>query len=171
MSIIGNMAGCYSPMGKTFVIIDENGNEITGVVTEQEQIFTATDNDVREGMVYAGDSGVSTGTKNIPAYHTTEGIKIITSGETFSITLNDVSNLNRYDYTKLQAIICPYNTSLSTSVSAEQVVIEDKVYTVQTTVAIADITKNESSKSIELGITNNSSKKYIIRYFTYKEIY
>ena len=51
MSIIGNMAGCYSPMGKTFIIEDENGNEITGVVTEQEQIFTATDNDVREGLI------------------------------------------------------------------------------------------------------------------------
>ena len=75
--ISGNMVGSYSQMGKTFILMDENGNEITGVVVDQETVFTATDNDVREGFVYAGDSGVSTGTKNIPSYHTTEGFKLV----------------------------------------------------------------------------------------------
>lgn len=62
MSIIGNMVGCYSPMGKTFILQDENGNEITGVIVDQETVFNATPNDVREGKVFAGDEGVKTGT-------------------------------------------------------------------------------------------------------------
>jgi hypothetical protein len=62
MKIIGNMVGCYSPIGKTFIIEDESGNEIVGVVVDSEVIFTATDPDVISGKVYASDNGVSTGT-------------------------------------------------------------------------------------------------------------
>lgn len=60
--ICGNMVGSYSQIGKTFVLVDENGNEITGVIVDKEVIFTATDNDVREGKVYASNDGVSIGT-------------------------------------------------------------------------------------------------------------
>ena len=165
MSIVGNMAGCYSPMGKTFVIQDENGNEVTAVVTDQEQIFTATDNDVREGFVYASDSGVSTGTKNIPAYHTSEGYKIVTDGSKFIVQFPN------YKYTKLQAIICPYNVSFAGSVAAEKVAIDGKVYPVQSTVAEADISLNDTVGYVDFGLTNTSGKLYLIRYFTYKEIY
>ena len=34
MKIVGNVVGCYSPMGKSFIIADENGNEMTGVVVD-----------------------------------------------------------------------------------------------------------------------------------------
>ena len=63
--IIGNMVGSYSPMGKTMIIVDENGNELLGVITEGEVIFTATDSDVRSGKVYASDEGVSVGTLEV----------------------------------------------------------------------------------------------------------
>ena len=63
--INGNMVGTYSPMGKTFVLIDEDGNETIGIVVEQETIFTATDTDVLEGKIYAGDNGVSIGTLQV----------------------------------------------------------------------------------------------------------
>lgn len=63
--IIGNMVGSYSSMGKTMIIVDENGNEFLGVVTDSEVIFTATDSDVRKGKVYASDEGVSVGTLEI----------------------------------------------------------------------------------------------------------
>ena len=169
MSIIGNMAGCYSPMGKTFIIEDENGNEVTGVVTEQEQIFTATDNDVREGLVYAGDGGVSTGTKIIPAYHTYQGYRIITKGSTMSLTNTDTS-IDNYDYTKLQAVVCDFNTNVANSVSTEHVCIDDNLYAVQSTSIISSITKNHNLKTIEFGITNESETMKIIRYFMYKEI-
>lgn len=62
MIIVGNMIGCYSPMGKTFIIEDENGNEITGIVVDQETIFTATAADIVKGKVAGTDDGVVVGT-------------------------------------------------------------------------------------------------------------
>ena len=63
--IIGNMVGSYSSMGKTMIIVDENGNELVGVVVDSEVIFTAVDTDVRKGKVYASDEGVSVGTLEV----------------------------------------------------------------------------------------------------------
>jgi hypothetical protein len=65
MSIIyGNVVGGRSSL-KTLKIVDENNNEYIGVIVDEEVIFTATDEDVLEGKVYAGDNGVSTGTLKI----------------------------------------------------------------------------------------------------------
>lgn len=63
--IIGNMVGSYSSMGKTMIIVDEDGNELVGVVVDSEVVFTATDSDVRQGKVYASDEGVSVGTLEV----------------------------------------------------------------------------------------------------------
>ena len=63
--ISGNMVGSYSSLGKTFILQDEDGNEITGVVVDSEIIFTATDSDVRAGKVYASNDGVSIGTLDV----------------------------------------------------------------------------------------------------------
>ena len=62
MTIVGNMVGCYSPMGKTFIIVDEDGNELTGIVVDQETIFTATAEDIVMGKVAGTDEGVVVGT-------------------------------------------------------------------------------------------------------------
>ena len=62
MKIIGNVVGCYSPIGKTFIIEDEDGNEITGIVVSQETIFTATAADIVKGKVAGTDDGVVVGT-------------------------------------------------------------------------------------------------------------
>ena len=165
--ISGNMVGSYSQIGKTFVIQDEDGNELMAVVTDQEQIFTAGDNDVREGLVYASDSGVSTGTKVIPSYFTREGNRVILNNSQFIIPIVE------YDYTKLQVIICPFNTTINDSVAAEKVVINDSVYSVLSTEVVSTVTKepNGSSGVINLGITNQTGKPCLLRYFTYKEIY
>lgn len=168
MAICGNMVGTYSQLGKTLILEDENGNEFIGVVTDSEVVFTATDNDVREGMIYAGDEGVSTGTKIIPPYHTTEGVEVVPVDNMLTITF---ANDELYDYTKLQVIVCPFNTSLSDSVSAEMVVINDNVYAVNSTNSLATVIKNSTINSIELGIYNTYSVPCLIRYFTYKEIY
>ena len=63
--ISGNMVGSYSSLGKTFILQDEDGNEIAGVVVDSEVIFTATDSDVRAGKVYASNDGVSIGTLEV----------------------------------------------------------------------------------------------------------
>lgn len=164
--ISGNMVGSYSQIGKTFILTDENGVELTGVVVDQETIFTAGDNDVREGMVYASDCGVSTGTKNIPAYRTTEGYRGIPVGSAFSISL---PQYNKYDYTKLQCIIAPFNTSVNNSVAVDKTVIDDYVYEVGSIEKIADVVKNHTDLSVDLNIINTSASPYIIRFFTYKE--
>lgn len=165
--IYGNATGGFG-FPKTYILTDENGNEIaTGVYVNSETIFTATDNDVRENVVYASEEGKSVGTKVIPAYHTTEGYKIITNGESLVINLPD---LDAYDYKKLQVIICEFNTNLNDSVSTIQTVIDSKVYEVLSTVSISEITKNHTDKAIEFGIDNTSGKPYILRFFTYKEI-
>ena len=165
MSIVGNMAGCYSPMGKTFILTDEGGNQITGVVTEQEQIFTATDNDVREGFIYASDDGISIGTKIIPSYHTKFGTKKITPGKTFYIRDEN------YDYNFMQAIVCSYNTSSSDSVAAAMVVINDNVYVAGSTNSIAVVSKDHDNTQINLNITNTTDNSQILRYMFIKEMF
>jgi hypothetical protein len=167
--ISGNMVGSYSQMGKTFIITDESGAEITGVIVGQEVLFDATDNDVREGKTYASDIGVSTGTKFIPSYVTSEGYVLITNGNQFVIKM--LAEDDKYDFTKLQLIICPYNSSIEKSVAAEKIGINEGVYAVNSTELLATVTKDNETKTINLGLTNDSGKPYVLRYFTYKEIY
>ena len=62
MKIIGNMAGCYSPIGKTFVVADPDGNEVTGVIVSQETVLTATAADIVMGKIAATDDGIVVGT-------------------------------------------------------------------------------------------------------------
>lgn len=164
--IYGNMVGGGSAPLKTLILEDESGNTITGVVVGSEVIFTATDNDVREGMVYASDNGVSTGTKNIPAYRTTQSSILVLPGEQFSIPL---SNYNKYDYTKLQAMISKFNTNVSDSVFTEKIVFEDCVYLVNSLTKVSNVFKNTSLKSIDFNLTNDTEDMYVIHYFTYKE--
>lgn len=59
--ICGNIVGGSSGFAKTYLLEDESGNQFTGVLVDELTIFTATDEDVIEGKIYAGDKGVSTG--------------------------------------------------------------------------------------------------------------
>lgn len=161
MSIVGNMAGCYSPMGKTFIITDENGNELTGVITDQEQIFTATDNDVREGFVYASDSGVSIGSKVIPSYHTSYGCKIVLANKEVTISAPE------YDYSDLSVIISTYDTSMAQSVLSTYVSINGAMYMAGSNVKVSDITVDRENEKINLGIA--LSQKSVIRYLVTRE--
>lgn len=166
--IYGNATGGFG-MPKTFVLTDKNGNEFTGVVVGERAVFTANAaQDIRKGKVAATDAGIVTGSATIPNYETYTGKKIIEAGSEFQITLtlNDM-----YDYTELQCIICPYKSSMDDSVSAEHVVIGDNVYGVNSSSAIATVTKNKTEKSIDFNLTNTTDIPYIIRYFTYKELY
>jgi hypothetical protein len=162
--ILGNATGGFG-FPKTYVITDGDGNELTATYVESETIFTATDNDVRTGMVYAGDNGVSTGTKDIPAYHTWEGRRIIPNGSSFIIPTSD------YTYTRLQAIICTFNTSIDDSVSSEKVVINDGVYNIQSTSMISEVIQDEINSRIDFGLVNDTGKICVVHYFMYKEIY
>ena len=164
--IVGNMVGGM-PLVKSFILETEDGKEIPAVLTNQEVVFTATPNDIREGKVAATGDGVTVGEKVIPAYHTHQGNRFIKPGTRFTIPL---PMLELYRYTKLQAIICPYNNSIPESVSAEKVSIDDKVYNVNSGISISVVVPNDEEKTIDLGILNSTDKPFILRYFTYKEI-
>ncbi len=63
MSVIcGNLVGGIVGYGKTFVLVDENNNELTGVVVDELTLLTATAEDIKSGKVAAVDSGIVTGT-------------------------------------------------------------------------------------------------------------
>ena len=60
--ICGNLVGGIVGYGKTFILVDENNNELTGVVVDEVTLLTATAEDIKEGKVAAVDSGIVTGT-------------------------------------------------------------------------------------------------------------
>lgn len=150
----------------TYILVDEAGNEIPAVLVDEEVVFTATANDIRSGTVAATADGVTVGEKEIPAYYTTEGVQLVTAGSEFRIRIQDS---NRYEYTKLQAIICPINTTVANSVAAEKVCINDNIYVTGDTTSLATVTLDHGTKEIVLGIVNDTNKLFVIRYFSYKE--
>lgn len=152
----------------TYIFVTEDGKEVPAVEVAEETVFTATANDIRVGTVAATAEGVTEGMKDIPAYHTTEGLAAVPAGSEFAITIRTA---DRYDFTKLQAIICPYNESMANSVAAEKVAINNSVYAAGSAESLATVTLDHDNKQIKLGITNDGTTPFVIRYFTYKEEY
>lgn len=162
--IYGNSVGGIG-IERTYILVDESGNELTAVVSEEPVTLDAGANDIRIGKTAATVEGVTEGTKRIPSYQTLEGAKIVSNGSKLVLPIAD------YEYTKMQALICAFNTSLSDSVKTEKVAINDRVYEVNSTTSLAEIEIDADNKRIDFGITNNSGSQLIIRYFTYKEEY
>ena len=162
--IYGNAVGGIG-LERTYILQDENGKEFVGVMVENETVFDATANDIRLGKTAATAEGVTEGNKVIPSYHTTEGTVLVPAGRALSFRLND----GKYEYTKLQAIICPYSGSMSGSVAAEKVSINGNVYAAGSAEILASVTIDHDAESINLGITNEGTNPVVIRYFTYKE--
>lgn len=167
MSVInGTPVGSYSHLGKTFTLIDESGAEYTGVVVDNETVFTATDKQVYSGYVYAGDEGVSTGTRQFISYRTSTGTRLVLPNESFSIPLEDYDS---YDYTKFQCMIAEFNVDILNSTSVSKISLNDKVFNVNSNIKLSDITKNLSTKSIDLNITNTTENTFVVYYFLYRE--
>lgn len=148
-----------------YILQDEDGTEYPAVLVDEETVFDATANDIREGKVAATDDGVITGTKEIPAYITTEGSQLVPAGKPFAIRMR----ANRCDYTKLQVLICAYQSNLANSVATEKVSINGKVYDVGSTDELAIVVADVDKGQIDLGIINEGDSPRVIRYFTYKE--
>lgn len=164
-TIYGNAIGCVG-MAQTYVFEDEDGNEVFGVITNSETELTATENDIRLGKLAVTSIGLTNGYKEIPAYHTTEGHQAVMPNNEIKIT-----NLKNYEYTKLQVLICAFNSSIANSVATEKVCINNNVYAVGSTESIATVTIDAANKELHFGITNDGDSPLIIRYFTYKEVY
>lgn len=158
--ISGNAVGGTAPI-KTVKLIDENGVEILGVVTESEVIFTATDNDVREGVVYASDNGVSTGTKNIPSYHTSYGCRVVSANKDIIIPTTE------YNYSNLFVIISTYSNNVDESTITTYVSIDNGMYAVGSSAKLSDIIIDTDNEEINLGLT--TSEKSVVRYLVTME--
>ena len=164
-AIRGNMVGSYSSLGKTFVITDESGSELTGVVVDKVTVFDAQPSDVKINKTFAGENGVQVGT-DTKTYRTTKSSKLIRAGAAFSIQLSDY---NIYDYTQFQCMIAKRNTSTTDSVSVDRIGIYDNVYGVNSAESLSVITKNSETQSIDLNITNDTTDMYYIHFITFKE--
>ena len=146
------------------VTFDGENKKFAQLHGSEKVTLTATANDIRINTSAITDTGYTDGTKEIPAYHTRNGAIKIKANNAFKIPFYNM----RYDYTELQAMTAPYNTSTSDSVAVDRVVIENSVYNVGSTEVISSVIKNSTSKSIDFGITNGGLD-YVIRYFTYRK--
>lgn len=149
----------------TFILVDKDGNEYPAIYVDSDVVFTATENDIRKGYTAVTAEGVTVGTKEIPAYYVEEGFRVITPGSQFSILTSEC------DYKKLQAIVCPFDSSLANSVCSEKVVMNDSVYPVASTEVVSTVTKDPSGTRLNLNFNNDAEKPYLIRYFMFREVY
>lgn len=162
---MAEMIPYLGPSTNAYILMDLDGNEVPAVITDEEVELTATTNDIRIGTTAVTDEGVVTGEKEIPAYYVSEGVRLVTSGGSFAV------QTNQWDYTKLQAVFCKFNSNLSDSVYTDKVAINDTVYSVLSTDALSTISKDAANSRVEFGITNDTDTRYLIRYFMYKEEY
>lgn len=158
---------CVGGVGleRTYILEDEAGNELPATMIENDVVFDATPNDIRTGKIAVNEQGVIVGEKNIPAYHTTEGKRKILAGESVEIPMYS----DQCQFTKFQALICAFNTTLDDSVSTEKVSIDSNVYEVNSNVVLASVTVDAAHQTIKLGIVNESENPVVLRFFTYKE--
>lgn len=159
-----------TPAGEetAYILVDDSGTEIQAVLVDEDVELTATaKSDIRLGTTAITNEGIVEGEKEIPSYHTTEGFKLVPSGSKFVVYLSN----GKHEYTKMQAIFCPFNTTFDDSVAAEKVAISNNVYAAKSTVSEAPIMIINDPNGVDFGITNSSNISWLIRYFTYKEVY
>ena len=147
----------------TYVITNADGTQRAYAVKSSETpvTLTATANDIRLGTTAVTNEGYTEGKKDIPAYQTRAGRKIIQAGEKVTLDLVD------YDYTKIQATLATYNESITQSTTVVSVTVDNTIYAVGTTTKQADITKNDSLQTVDFGIT--ADVKSVLRYFIMRE--
>lgn len=165
MSIVYGCPSGGFGMPKLIEIVDGNGDTFIGAVTDSEVALDATRADVKVGKMFAANEGIQEG-EDTRTYRTTHASCLVLPGENFTIPLDKYDG---YNYTKFQAMIAEFNTTQMDSISVDKVVLNDKVYNTNSTVKLSDITKNSSTKSVDLNITNSTDKTYVIHYSTYKE--
>lgn len=164
MGLLGNAV--ISPAAlRTVVIEDGAGSTFTGIVVDDIVVFDAKPEDVKIGKTFAGEDGVLEGI-DTKTYRTTHATCLILPGESFSIPLE---KYDRYNYTQFQAMISVFNTTALDSVAIEKISIYDSVLNVNSNDVVSSVTKNASSKSIDLNFINDTDNVYIVNYNTYKE--
>ena len=158
--ILGNATGGFG-MPRSFVIVDENGNEFTAVTTEEVTVFDATPMDVRVDKIFASENGVQVGMKIIPSYHTTYGYRFALPGAEVKISVPE------FNFSNLFITITTYNNSINESLSTTYIAIDGGMYAVGESTKISDITVDAVNEQINLGMT--VAEKSVVRYLITKE--
>lgn len=60
--ICGNLVGGIVGYGKSFLLVDESGKELAGIVVDELTLLTATAEDIKLGKTAGTESGIVTGT-------------------------------------------------------------------------------------------------------------
>lgn len=147
----------------SYVLSNADGSQkIYAQLSSREPIkLTARANDIRLNTSAITNEGYTEGTKDIPAYHTSYGYKLLPAGKEVKLTIHDA------DYKKLMVSIAPFNSSVNESVSVNYTSIDDSVYEAKTTTKVSNITKDLSTETINFGIT--VTEKSVLRFFIVKE--
>lgn len=181
----GNLTGTIRPQGvlkgtiskplivgdneTVYIIRDDAGNELVGVLTDVKPVLDATANDIRKGVTAVTEEGITEGTKVIPRYYVSNGYKLISPGNKIAFQILK-SGVGIADYTKLQAIVCQYTGTTKESTAAEMIAIDDGVYLVKSNTKEATITKNTETHTIDFGVINSSENRCVVRYVICKEV-
>ena len=144
-----------------YIIVDEAGNQLNATFTEQAVIADATANDIRIGKTAITESGLITGTKEIPVYYSNYGYKLLSANKEATLFLP------RYNYKNLLVTISTYNTSREQSLNVTYISIDNGMYAIGNNTKLSDITIDEEKQQIKFGITVN--EKSILRYFVITE--
>ena len=155
----------YEKAPATYILVDEAGTEVPAVLVDEPVELTATPNDIRIGTTAVTADGVIAGEKEIPAYHTQQGVRVVRPGQALDIPMYS----DQCQYTKLQVLICAFNTIVDDSVAVKMVAINDKLYVSGSTEVLAEVSVDVDNQSIKLGLTNDSEAPLVIRYMTIKE--
>lgn len=140
----------------------DGGKAFAQLSSENPITLTASENDIRLNTSAITNKGFTEGSKDIPAYHSERGIKVIQANAKVELTRDT------YDYTKFQATLALFNTSVADSVQVDRVTVDDSVYTANTTSKLSDLVKDHENGRIDFGI-NNGTKISLMRFFIMRE--
>jgi hypothetical protein len=145
------------------VTTDGTDKTYTQLQGEQEVTLTATANDIRENTSAITNGGYTEGSKKIPSYQSRKGVSLIQANT--AIVYKDSQ---RYDFTKFQATLALFNSSISESVQVDRVTVDEAVYTANSTEKLADISIDHANTQIDFGITNGDTIA-VMRFFIMRE--
>lgn len=147
----------------SYVLANADGSQkIYAQLSSREPIkLTAGANDIRLNTSAITNEGYTEGTKDIPAYFSGYGKKILPANTEVTITNHEA------DYKSIMITISSYNTSMSDSVNVKYSSVDNSIYETNSTNKISDITKDTSNEQIKLGIT--VTEKSVLRYFVVRE--
>lgn len=147
----------------SYVLTNADGTQkVYAQLSSKESVtLTAKANDIRLNTSAITNDGYTEGTKDIPAYFSMYGKKIVYENEEATLTNHET------DYKNLMVTITPFNSSLDESVEVTYASIDDSMYEAKSTTKISDITVDLDTETIHFGVT--VTELSVLRYFVVRE--